>query len=165
MTGASSRYRWRKRPTPDGCRRLRANSGVASMGLALLWIAGLAPFFFLSYGFTNWVTSLRRSVPSLVFGWERHIPFLAWTIVPYWSTDLFYALSLFLCRTRAELSTHARRLLAVQIVSIAGFLLFTLRFTFHKPHTAGLFGSMFEALGGFDRPFNQAPSLHLGLTT
>src|SRR3954470_18173665 len=103
-------------------RRLMAAAGSARIpesrpwGLALLWIAGLAPFFFLSYGFTNWVTSLRRSVPSLVFGWERHIPFLAWTIVPYWSTDLFYALSLFLCRTRAELSTHARRLLAVQIV-------------------------------------------------
>jgi len=132
---------------------------------AMLWVVALGPFFFLSYGFANWVTGLRAGVPSLVFGWERHIPFLAWTIVPYWSTDLFYALSLFLCATRTELNTHARRLLAVQIISVAGFLLFPLRFSFDRPDTAGLYGWMFDALNDFDRPFNQAPSLHLGLTT
>ena len=134
-------------------------------GLATRWLAGLASFFFLSYGFANWVTGLRPSVPSLVFGWERHIPFLAWTIVPYWSTDLFYGLSLFICRTRNELNTHAKRMLTVQVVSVAGFLLFPLRFSFERPHTAGLAGWMFDALMDFDRPFNQAPSLHLGLIT
>ena len=131
----------------------------------MLWLAGLTPFFFLSYSFANWVTSRRHHVPSLVFGWEHCIPFLAWTIVPYWSTDLLYALSLFICRTRRELNTHAMRLVAAQILSISGFLLFPLRFTFERPHPAGLFSWMFEALASFDKPFNQAPSLHLSLTT
>jgi len=85
--------------------------------------------------------------------------------VPYWSTDLFYAVSLFICRTRDELNTHAKRLLAMQIIAVAGFLLFPLRFSFIRPHTTGVFGWMFDALADFDRPFNQAPSLHLGLTT
>jgi protein-tyrosine phosphatase len=131
----------------------------------MLWLAGLTPLFFLSYGFANWVTSLRSDVPSLVFGWERRIPFLAWSIVPYWSTDLLYAVSLFTCRTRKELRTHAKRLVATQLISTAGFLLVPLQFTFWRPHPVGVFGWMFDTLASFDKPFNQAPSLHLSLTT
>jgi len=131
----------------------------------LLWLAALGPFFFLSYGFAIWVTAQRHNVPSIVFGWEHWIPFLAWTIVPYWSSDFFYALSFFLCRDRKELDSHAKRLLAAQIVSVACFLLFPLRFSFEQPGTSGLFGRMFHALGSFDKPFNQAPSLHLSLIT
>lgn len=131
---------------------------------AALWLAGLGPFFFLSYGFANWATSLRSHVPAIVFAWEHRIPFLPWTIVPYWSTDLLYAISFFLCRTRRELDTHGKRLLAAQIISVALFLAFPLRCTLAYLHATGLFGYMFDALRGFDRPFNQAPSLHLSLT-
>ena len=133
--------------------------------LAVLWLAGLAPFFFLSYGLANWVTSLRHDVPSLVFGWEHQVPFVAWTIVPYWSLDLFYAASLFICRTRIELNTHAKRLVAVQIMSVAAFLAFPLRFAFERPHPAGFPGRMFDLLASFDQPFNQAPSLHVSIAT
>ncbi len=132
---------------------------------AALLLAVLTPFFFMSYGFANWVTSQRAYVPSLVFAWERGIPFLAWTIVPYWSTDLLYALSLFLCRTQKELHIQAKRLAAAQIISVCAFLLFPLRFSFDRPHPTGTFGWMFDALASFDQPFNQAPSLHLSLTT
>ncbi len=142
----------------------RTSADCTPWSWALLWLAGLTPFFFLSYGFANWITGIRRDVPSLSFGWEHRIPFLAWTIVPYWSTDLLYALSLFVCQTRRELSTHAKRLVAAQVISISAFLLFPLRFTFARPHVAGLFGWMFDALSSFDKPFNQAPSLHLSLT-
>jgi protein-tyrosine phosphatase len=144
---------------------LTATAERRPWGAALLWLAVLTPFFFLSYGFAAWVTSQRRDVPSLVFGWEHRIPFLAWTIVPYWSTDLLYALSLFLCRNRKELNTHARRLLTAQIICMSVFLLFPLRFTFERPPTTGLSGWMFDVLLSFDKPFNQAPSLHLALTT
>jgi hypothetical protein len=62
------------------------------------------------------------------------------------------------------LNTHAKRLLVVQLVCVACFLLFPLRFTFPRPHTDGLFGALFDVLMGFDKPFNQAPSLHVALT-
>ena len=99
---------------------------------AALWLLVLGPFFFISYGFANRVTALRHDVPSIAFGWEHSIPFLAWTIVPYWSTDLLYAASLFLCRTRHELNTHGKRLLAVQMLSVAVFLLYPLQFSVSK---------------------------------
>jgi protein-tyrosine phosphatase len=130
---------------------------------ALAWLAFLGPFFFATYGFANWLTSRRSDVGSVVFGWEHSIPFLPWMIVPYWSIDLLYAISPFVCTTKRELDRHGQRLLATQLLSIACFLAFPLQFTFDRPRADGLFGALFTALAGFDKPFNQAPSLHIGL--
>ncbi|WP_460504018.1 phosphatase PAP2 family protein, partial [Hymenobacter agri] len=140
-----------------------AASAGRPWGRAAAWLAVLGPFFFLSYGFANWWTAQLPHVGSVVFGWERHIPFVPWTIVPYMSLDAFYAGSLFLCATRAELDTHARRLLAASLISVAGFLLFPLQFSFARPATSGFSGALFEILMGFDKPYNQAPSLHISL--
>jgi len=131
---------------------------------AAIWLLVLGPFFFITYGFANWVTSQLGEVPAFAFEWEQSIPFLPWTILPYWSTDLLYAVSLFICTTRRELTMHAMRLLTAQILCVMGFLLFPLRFSFAKPPVGGFFGWLFEVLTGFDPPFNEAPSLHLALT-
>lgn len=130
---------------------------------ALAWLAFLAPFFFLTYGLANWSASQRPDVPSVVFAWEIDIPFWAWTILPYWTIDLLYGLSLFVCTTRHELETHARRLLTAQVIAITCFVVVPLRFSFQRPASDGLWGDMFAALAGFDRPFNQLPSLHIAL--
>jgi protein-tyrosine phosphatase/membrane-associated phospholipid phosphatase len=130
---------------------------------SLLWLAFLGPFFFLSYGFANGAAARRGVADSVVFGWERHIPFLDWTIVPYWSIDLIYGLSFLYCRNRREADCHGLRLLTAQLLSVACFLLFPLRFTFERPATDGAFGWLFDTLAGFDQPYNQAPSLHIGL--
>lgn len=131
---------------------------------AAIALAALGAFFYLSYGLANWLASRRGAVPSIVFGWEAAVPFLAWTIVPYWTTNAFYAVSLFLCRTRDELLTLVRRLLTTQLVAVACFVLFPLRFSFERPAADGVAGFLFEALTSFDKPFNQAPSLHVALT-
>ncbi|WLR95263.1 phosphatase PAP2/dual specificity phosphatase family protein [Shinella zoogloeoides] len=130
---------------------------------AALWLAVLAPFFYLTYGTANWLASLRADVPNLAFGWERYIPFIAWTIVPYWSINAFYALSLFVNETPEEVGRLARRYLTAQIVAVACFIAFPLQAIFVRPETDGLPGFMFDVLGGFDKPFNQAPSLHIAL--
>lgn len=131
---------------------------------AAAWLAVLGPFFYLTYGAANWLAAQRMGVPVVVFGWERQIPFLAWTIIPYWSVNLFYGASLFVARTREELDTHGRRLLTAQVIAVTCFLAAPLRFSFEKPDTGGgLPGFLFDALAGFDKPFNQAPSLHIAL--
>lgn len=130
---------------------------------ALAWLCFLAPFFFLSYGFANWTAAQRASVPVIAFGWEHAIPFLAWTIVPYWSIDALYGLSLFVCVTRAELDTHAKRLLTAQLVAIVFFIAMPYRFSFERPAADGAYGALFAFLGSFDLPFNQIPSLHIAL--
>jgi protein-tyrosine phosphatase/membrane-associated phospholipid phosphatase len=130
---------------------------------AFAWLCFLAPFFYGTYGAANWLASLRPRVPSIVFDWERAIPFLGWTIIPYWSINVFYGLSLFVCATRDELDKHGRRLLTAQVVAVLCFILFPLRLAFTQPGTDGLPGFLFAALTSFDRPFNQAPSLHIAL--
>jgi protein-tyrosine phosphatase len=130
---------------------------------ALAWLAFLAPFFYLSYGLANHWAASRAGVPSVVFEWERQIPFIAWTIFPYWSINVFYGLSLFLCRSRHELDRHALRLLTAQIVAVSCFMALPLAFSFGQPPADGAAGFMFNALRGFDKPFNQAPSLHIAL--
>ncbi|WP_085722995.1 phosphatase PAP2/dual specificity phosphatase family protein [Pseudomonas sp. R37(2017)] len=130
---------------------------------AVLWLLLLAPLFFSTYGFATWVTDQRDDVGSLVFDWENHMPFWAWTIVPYWSIDLLYGLSLLLPRSREELKRHALRLLTAQVIAVSCFLIWPLRFTFARPELDGVFGWLFDVLASFDKPFNQAPSLHIAL--
>ena len=130
---------------------------------ALLWLALLGPFFFASYGFANWMAGRHATLPVMAFGWETRIPFVPWTIVPYWSIDLFYAVSFFLCRQRLELDRHALRLFSAQLIAVSCFLLWPLRFSFERPQIGGVFGWLFDVLLGFDKPFNQAPSLHIVL--
>ncbi len=130
---------------------------------AALWLLLLGPVFFISYGWANNWSAHQAFVPSLWFAWERYIPFWDWTILPYMSIDAFYALSLFMCTSRAELDTHAKRLLCATVLSVVGFWLFPLQFAFTRPETGGFNGMLFEVLSGFDKPFNQAPSLHISL--
>jgi protein-tyrosine phosphatase len=140
---------------------LNREAGLWKRGV--LWLLLLAPLFFASYGFANWLSGQRDDVGTLVFAWENLIPLWPWTIVPYWSIDLLYGLSFLLPATRREMDRHGLRLLSVQVLCIAAFLLWPLRFTFERPELDGLFGGMFDVLMGFDKPFNQAPSLHIAL--
>ncbi|WP_163832841.1 phosphatase PAP2/dual specificity phosphatase family protein [Spartinivicinus ruber] len=132
-------------------------------GSACLWLAFLGPFFYLTYGFANWLANQQTNVDSVVFAWEYNIPFMAWTIIPYWSINLFYAASLFVCANPLALNIHVKRLVTAQIIAVSCFILLPLHFTFDRPTTSGLPGLMFDALASFDKPFNQAPSLHIAL--
>lgn len=130
---------------------------------AVLWLILLGGFFFLSYGFANEVAARSGVTRTCVFAWEGRIPFLPWTILPYWSIDLVYALSFFGFTRKEDLDRHALRLLTVQLISVACFLLVPLRFSFARPEVEGVSGALFNVLAAFDQPYNQAPSLHIGL--
>ena len=69
-------------------------------GRTVAWLMFLGPLFFLSYGISNQLAAAKAVDQSIFFDWERHIPFLPWTIVPYWSIDLLYGLSFLLCCNR-----------------------------------------------------------------
>jgi protein-tyrosine phosphatase len=130
---------------------------------SLAWLVFLAPLFFLSYDWTNHLAKSRDVTSSIVFDWESAIPFLPWTIVPYWSIDLLYGLSFLACRTAREVNHHGLRLLTAQCLSVVCFVAFPLRYSADRPATDGVFGSLFDALTSFDLPYNQAPSLHISL--
>ncbi len=128
--------------------------------ICLLW---LAPLFYASYGFANWLAAQCGVVPEISFGWEKHIPFLSWTILPYWSLNLFYAAALLTCRDKLSQNRLIGRYLTAQSIAVLCFIAFPLTITWEKPATSGLSGWLFTMLGTFDQPFNQAPSLHIAL--
>lgn len=131
--------------------------------LRLIWLLFLAPFFFITYNLANRYAAQLSEVDSLVFVWEQHMPFWAWTIIPYWSIDLLYGLSLLLPRTTTSIHRLGLRLLSVQVICVTCFMLWPLHFSFTRPDIGGVFGQLFDILMGFDKPFNQAPSLHIAL--
>ncbi|OCG31304.1 hypothetical protein A9G34_00125 [Gilliamella sp. Choc4-2] len=128
-----------------------------------IWLISLAIFFFISYNFANWFTSTRNDVGRIVFEWERLIPLWPWSIIPYWSIDLMYGLAILLACSYQTLKILCFRLLSAQIICITCFLIFPLKFSFERPALDGLSGILFDILMGFDKPFNQAPSLHITL--
>ncbi len=130
---------------------------------AALWLLLLGPFFYASYGLANYLASLRAGVPNVALDWEEVIPFMEWTIIPYWSINLFYVATLFFNASPKDVDRTAKRYLTCQLIAVFCFIVFPLRAIFDKPDTSGLTGFMFDALGSFDKPFNQAPSLHIAL--
>ncbi|MBN6076624.1 phosphatase PAP2/dual specificity phosphatase family protein [Aggregatibacter actinomycetemcomitans] len=128
------------------------------------YLLAVGILFYASYGFSNWFSAQRESVAEIAFAWEKDIPFLAWTIVPYWSLNAMYALAFFLARSKPELQRYVAQLVMAQIIAVACFLLFPLQFSWQKPPTEGLSGLLFNSLTAFDQPYNQAPSLHIILT-
>ena len=80
----------------------------------------------------------RLGVTPTLFSWTVWLcaglsPFWPWTIVPYWIIDLLYGLSLFVCASKGELDTHAKRLLTAQLVAVFCFIAFPFSFTFERP--------------------------------
>lgn len=131
---------------------------------SLFWLLFLGPFFFVSYGLANDFAARQPAVGSIVFDWERQwMPFVPMLMLPYLSIDVFYALSLFLIRSADELHRHALRLLSATVISVTCFFLHPLRFAFVRPPVDGFNGRLLEMLTQFDKPFNQAPSLHISL--
>jgi protein-tyrosine phosphatase/membrane-associated phospholipid phosphatase len=128
-------------------------------------MAGCSLLFMGIYGGCNWITSLRSDVGTWFYEWEMRIPFVPAMIVPYWSIDLFFVGSFFVCRNRRELDTLGRRIALAILVAGACFLLLPLRLAFPRPQVGGVFGTLFESLRAFDHPYNLVPSLHIALRT
>ncbi len=144
--------------------RRRAHAALAA-GLRVARAAGPVVLRHLWLGALGRIAGARTCQP-IVFDWERHIPFLAVDRSCLTGRSMrSYGLSLFLCRDRDELDTHAAapadrpdgRDSALPDRAVAAHL-------HHRPTTTGIFGPLFAALRDVvDKPFNQAPSLHIAL--
>lgn len=118
--------------------------------------------FMIVYNLCTLYASNLSSVPSFIFDFERSIPFIPWTIIPYMAGRLFFCLVFFCCKSKEQLKTLTLRMLFV--ICIAGFCFVTvpLRFSFAKPEVPNaLLNLPFSFLTQFDSPFNQSPSLHI----
>lgn len=139
------------------------NSVKINWKTGFIYLTILAPLFFVLYNWANSYALLlpKNSINEIVYNWEKNIPFLPWTILPYWSIDLLYGLSLFLPMTKFAQRQHALRLLVATPIAVGFFYFFPMTFSTVKPEIHGIWKTLFEILTGFDKPYNQAPSLHI----
>lgn len=139
--------------------------GASRQGLteAALVAAFTSALFIVVYGGCSWLTSLRGDVGSVVFAWERTIPFVPLMIIPYMSIDLFFVMAPLVCRRSDERRMFAMRVSFAILIAGLFFLCFPLRFAFERPAPDGWLGAIFSFLHAFDRPYNMFPSLHIAL--
>ena len=121
--------------------------------------------FVVAYNVCNQLTHVRPDVGVWAFAWERSWPVVPAMIVPYWSIDLLFVFSPFICANPGEVAVHRRRIVFVILGGALGFLLMPLRFAYPRPEVAGVFAPWFAALYTFDFPHNLFPSLHIALRT
>ena len=127
---------------------------------ALLALTGAGSLFVVGYRWTN-AQAAGNALPWLAETWfDRAVPFVPWSVLPYLSLNLIYALSFFLCANRLELAQHCKRLLTAQCVCFACFWLFPLHNPRVLPHIDGFLDLFWRELRAFDMAGNLAPSLH-----
>jgi hypothetical protein len=130
---------------------------------ALVRLAWLSLLFGALYRLSNQLSAQRSDTAGGVLPWDRAIPFVEWTIWPYLSILLPFVASFLLCRDRAALDQHSRRVLLALALALVCYALVPLRFAFERPAIDGVNGLLFAGLSAFDLPYNRAPSLHIGL--
>jgi membrane-associated phospholipid phosphatase len=141
--------------------RAKREPGLIWSAIWRLALAGAT--FVIVYSGCNHFTATRGDVPTLMFEWERHIPFVRELVVPYWSLDLFFCGAFFLCGSKLELNLLTKRLIAVTVLSGVCYLLFPLKLALPRPEPVGWTAPLFHALYFNDLPYNLAPSLHISL--
>lgn len=118
--------------------------------------------FMVIYNLCTWYVSSLDRVPSFTFDFEKSIPFLPLSIIPYMAGGLFFCLVFFSCKDKYQLKILTWRMLFVTIVAGIFFITVPLKFSFAKPEVShSILGLPFSFLKTFDSPFNQSPSLHI----
>lgn len=129
--------------------------------LAFAVACGLSLLFIVCYGLTNHLASRLGELPTMMFDWEPHLPLIPVFVIPYMAIDLLFFAAPFLCTTRRELMTHARRTAFVTLVAAMVFYIYPLELAIERPKVDGVFGPIFDFLQWFDQPHNLFPSLHV----
>ena len=137
-------------------RSLTVEQAVLRLGLS-------SAVFACVYGICNRLTHARVGIGQGVFVWEKAIPFVPWTILPYLSIVIFFALSFLVRRERAAVDRHLHALAINLVLSVLCYVLMPLRFTFERPLPDDVFGLLFGLLSAVDLPYNRAPSLHISV--
>jgi membrane-associated phospholipid phosphatase len=118
--------------------------------------------FALCYPLANLLAQRNGVTAELVLEFERALPFLAWTAIPYMTSALFWILSFSLVRTDDGLRMLSQRMLLATAVATLFFVLYPLTFSWQRPPIDSAFLSFLFTLQMLvDLPYNQFPSLHV----
>lgn len=114
------------------------------------------------YQTANHLAERAQVSRQIALAFERQIPFIAWMVLPYLCSGLFYAGSFFLVPDRAALRLLSQRLLLATVVAALVFAALPVQCGFVRPAVQSpVLALLYAGLGLVDRPYNQIPSLHV----
>lgn len=118
--------------------------------------------FMAVYNLCTWYATSLNDLPSFTFDFEKSIPFIPLSIIPYMASGFFFCLVFFSCKNKHQLKILTWRMLFVTIIAGLFFVTVPLRFSLIKPDVSNsILNLPFSFLHTFDSPFNQSPSLHI----
>lgn len=118
--------------------------------------------FMAVYNLCTWYATSLNDLPSFTFDFEKSIPFIPLSIIPYMASGFFFCLVFFSCKNKHQLKILTWRMLFVTIIAGLFFVTVPLRFSLTKPDVSNsILNLPFSFLHTFDSPFNQSPSLHI----
>lgn len=114
------------------------------------------------YKFALWYAAGLGNVTSFVFSFEKHIPFLPWTVIPYLSSAAFFVVAFLLIKSKESLRIFLKRVLLMTILAGIFFVFMPLQFSYEKPSVENpILKAGFWLIEGMDDRYNQSPSLHV----
>lgn len=121
-----------------------------------------AVVFGLCYPSANLLAHQQGVMRSVATPLDLHIPFVAWMVLPYLLSGVFFTSSFVVVRSVHALRALSQRLLMSTVLGCVVFVLLPLRFSLIRPGLEpGLLAGLYAVLGMVDRPYNQLPSLHV----
>lgn len=119
-------------------------------------------FFTILYNSSAYYISKLDVVSSFTFSFEKYIPFVDWTLIPYASSPILFVVVFFITKNKNELFLLSKRVFFVTTISCICFILFPLKFSLEKPESSSfLLNNIILYISKMDNSFNQAPSLHV----
>jgi membrane-associated phospholipid phosphatase len=101
-------------------------------------------------------------LPDIALGFERHLPFWEWAVIPYMCSGLFFFLAFAWLNKREDLYLFSKRMLLATVAACLVFNAFPLRFSLERPPLNNHWlAPLFQWLEMADQPYNQFPSLHV----
>lgn len=118
--------------------------------------------FGLCYPSANLLAQQRGVMRSVLTPLDLHIPFVAWMVLPYLLSGVFFTSSFAVVRSLDAMRVLSQRLLMATVLGSVVFVLLPLRFSWVRPELEpGLLAGLYAVLGVVDQPYNQLPSLHV----
>jgi membrane-associated phospholipid phosphatase len=118
-------------------------------------------FAALTYGATNELAHARGVTQCIALPGEMSLPLVSWLVVPYLAVDVMIALCALCATSHRQLRTLLRRVFWIFAIGNLIFLLWPLRCGFPRTIPDDWTGPLYQLLHLADRPYNQAPSLHI----
>ncbi|OCH17462.1 hypothetical protein A6E05_14370 [Aliivibrio sp. 1S165] len=117
--------------------------------------------FMLIYISNNWYAEHQGITRSIITEFDLALPFIEWMIIPYLSSAIYFLLAFFYVNDSKKYQQLNQNMLLAVLISGWCFYLYPLYFgsvelVINYPWELG-----FDLVYFFDKPYNQAPSLHI----